>query len=307
MPGGGVMKCYMANRMSTMLIAVFFVVIALSSYGFAQDQGFVYSFVMNQTGQPVTDLTPEDFVVTEDGNEAEVIAADIMSEPMKIALMVDNGIRIRTGQAINPLRDAVTSFLETLPPQHLVSLYTIGGNIRRILDFTDDREELVKEGQAIFSDAGDTLRMLDGIRETLERRFDGDETWPVFVMVLTDAPEGSAFMNQNRYNQFMQNLREKGVIVHAILWSSQNKSNNTEGFAINLAQNTGGRFQSLAAVNGMEEVLAQLAVDMGNHYDEVSSRYRVVWNRPDPRGERISVSVKRPGVGVRLFGDRRLD
>ena len=77
-----------------------------------------------------------------------------MTEPMKIALMVDNGIRIRNGQAINPLRDAVTSFLQTLPPQHLVSLYTIGGNIRRILDFTDNREELIEEGQAIFSDSG---------------------------------------------------------------------------------------------------------------------------------------------------------
>ena len=301
------MDRHMAKRILVRLIAMAFVVIASGGYAFAQDQGFVYSFVMNQTGQPVTDLTAEDFVVTEDGNEAEVVSAEIMTEPMKIALMVDNGIRIRNGQAINPLRDAVTSFLQTLPPQHLVSLYTIGGNIRRILDFTDNREELIEEGQSIFSDSGDTLRMLDGIRETLERRFEEDDTWPVFVMLITDAPEGSAFMNQNRYNQFMQNLREKGVIVHTILWSSQNRSNNTEGFAINLANNTGGRFQSIAAVNGMDEVVGQLAVDMGNHYDEVSSRYRVVWNRPDPRGERISVSVKRPGVGVRLFGDRRMD
>ena len=222
------MDRHMAKRILVRLIAAVFVVTASGGYGFAQDQGFVYSFVMNQTGQPVTDLTAEDFVVTEDGNEAEVVSAAIMTEPMKIALMVDNGIRIRNGQAINPLRDAVTSFLQTLPPQHLVSLYTIGGNIRRILDFTDNREELIEEGQSIFSDSGDTLRMLDGIRETLERRFEEDDTWPVFVMLITDAPEGSAFMNQNRYNQFMQNLREKGVIVHTILWSSQNRSNNQE-------------------------------------------------------------------------------
>ena len=64
------MDRHMAKRILVRLIAMAFVVIASGGYAFAQDQGFVYSFVMNQTGQPVTDLTAEDFVVTEDGQRS---------------------------------------------------------------------------------------------------------------------------------------------------------------------------------------------------------------------------------------------
>ena len=47
------------------------------------------------------------------------------------------------------------------------------------------------------------MLVLDGIRETWSRRFDGDEAWPVIVLVVTDGAEGSAFMNDSRYLDFI--------------------------------------------------------------------------------------------------------
>ena len=50
---------------------------------------------------------------------------------MKVALLVDNWDRINElGGALNPLRDGLVAFLEALPPQYLVGLFTIGGQIR---------------------------------------------------------------------------------------------------------------------------------------------------------------------------------
>ena len=60
------------------------------------------------------------------------------------------------------------------------------------------------------------------------------------------------------------------------------------------------------AATAFEESLTELATRLGAHYDEVSKRYRVVYERPDPPGARITMGVTRSGVSVRLFADRRM-
>ena len=91
---------------------------------------------------------------------------------MKIAVLVDNGRRISRGQAINPLREAVTQFIEGIPPEHEIGLFTIGGNIVRRVDFTTDRVELLKAAREIHAQV-DSVRFIDGVRETWERRGGG--------------------------------------------------------------------------------------------------------------------------------------
>ena len=274
----------------------------------AQGLGLIYAAVIDQTGQPVTDLTAEEFRVSEDGIAAEVVSAEVGTEPMKIALLVDNGRRISQGQAINPLRDAVTGFIENIPPEHEIGLFTIGGQIVRRLDFTTDRSELLEEAENIHAQV-DSVRFIDGIRETWDRRFDGDEAWPVFVAILTDALEASAFMNEDRFMGFVDSLLAGGVTVHSVLWRSRGSGfagQVATGFAINLAENTGGRYTQIAAATAFGDTLRQLAADMAAHHEQASTRYSVIYERPDPSGQSVSVNVTRPGVNLQLFGDRRM-
>ncbi|MCY4025277.1 MAG: hypothetical protein OXH75_03055 [Acidobacteria bacterium] len=275
----------------------------------AQEVRVGYVHVMDLAGRPVTDVTQDEFEVEEGGREARVIAARNGSEPMKIALLVDNGDAMRAGQAVNPLRDAVAAFLEAVPPQHAVSLFTIGGQVRRLVDFTTDREELIETGRSIFTDQAGGVRFVDAIRETLDRRYDGDEAWPVFVALLSDAPESSAFMNDRRFLRFVNDLREAGVMIHVVQWSAagRDRPDSATSFAVNLTGNTGGRYRSLAVATGMVNAMAELGAALGAHYEEMSSRYVVVYERPDPPGRRVRVRVTRPAVGVRLYPDRSLD
>ena len=275
----------------------------------AQDLGLVYAAVIDQTGQPVTDLAPEEFEVSEDGNAAEVVSADVGAEPMKIAMLIDNGRRISRGQAINPLRDGVAAFIESIPSEHEIALFTIGGQIMRRSDFTTDRGDLLEEAEDIHVDNVGSVRFIDGVRETWERRFDGDEAWPIFVAVLTDAIEASAFMNEDRYMGWINELRAAGVTVHAVLWQSRGAGSAVgvaTGHALNLTANTSGRYTQIAAPTAFEDNLRQLATDMAAHWEQASIRYRVIYERPDPAGQSVSVSVTRPGVDLQLYGDRSM-
>ena len=263
---------------------------------------------MNLAGQPVADLTQDEFLVSEGGRDARVVAVRNGFDPMEIALLVDNGDAMRAGQAVNPLRDAVAAFLEALPPQHAVSLFTIGGQVRRLVDFTTDREELIETGRGIFTDQAGGVRFVDGVRETLDRRYDGDEAWPVFVALLSDGPEASAFMNDRRQLRFLNELRAAGVMIHVVQWSAagRNRPDSSTSYALNLTQNTGGRYRSVAIATGMVDAMAELGAELGTHYEEMASRYIVVYERPDPPGRRVRVSVTRPAVGVRMFPERNL-
>ena len=275
----------------------------------AQDLGVIYAAVTDPDGRAVTDLRPEEFRVAENGQVLEVVTAQLGTEPMRVALLVDNGGSSGRGQALNPLRDAVTGFVETLPPEHAVSLATIGGHVDWRVDFTTDRAELLESARAMHNDLGGT-RFVDGVREVWDRWFDRSEAWPVFVAILSDADETSAFMNDNRFNRFVRNLRASGVMVHVVLWTSRERPSHSlvsTGFALNMTRNTGGRYAAVSTATAYRHALRRLAADMAVHHREVAKRYRVVYEPPDDRGADLSVDVLRPGLEVRLFGDRRID
>ena len=297
------MHRHIGIRVVAVILAAGAVGYALSSAVIAQETGQVYAYVMSQTGQPVTDLTVEEFSVTEDDVETEVVSAQIGTDPMKVALLVDNGQGLEDD--VTQFRAGASAFIRALPFEHAVGIYTIGGQVQRRTDFLTDKAELLDAADGIFPDRGNT-RLLDGVRETWDRRYEGDEAWPVIVIILTDGTEDSAFMNDNRFLEWINGVRQGGLIVHVIQVTTRGGSPLTN-LALNLTQNTGGRYVSIASATALDGALTTLATDMAALYEEASNRYRVVFERADPPGASISLSVSRPGVGVRLFGGREID
>ena len=77
----------------------------------AQALGQLYASVVDAEGQPVLDLTAEDFGLSIDGTDLTVVSATVDSEPYKVALMVDNGNSIGRGQREVPLRQGLEAFV----------------------------------------------------------------------------------------------------------------------------------------------------------------------------------------------------
>ena len=271
----------------------------------AQDLGQLFVQVLNQGGDSVTDLTPEDFTVMEDGVQCAIVSAELGTRPMKIALLMDNSDMLNQASALTSLRGGLDAFLTSLPEQHEVALATIGGNIQWRIDFTTDRDELRESAGEIFVRGGAGPVLLDGIKETWERRFEDEESWPIFVVVVTDSAESSGNMNQNEYAELVNELISKGVTVHIMLLSTRGGSGVTD-YAINLTDNTGGLYEAFGAGTRLATALPELATRLGDHYDEVSLRYRVIYERPDPPGASVSVGVARAGVVAEPFIDRRM-
>lgn len=270
-----------------------------------QELGSLYVEALDAAGLPVPDLTPADFIVSDDGVAATVVSAELADTPMRIAMLVDSGDRLNEANATNPLRSGLNAFLDTLSPQHEISLFTIARNIQRRVDFTTDRDELREGVGLIFPEGGASAVLLDGIKETWERRFEDDVAFPVFVLVLTDGSEGSSNYNDNEYAELVNTLINNGITIHTVMFTTRGGSQMTT-YATNLTENTGGLYENIGVPTGFAQALTTIATRMGEHFDQVSNRYRVVYERPDPPGAQISLRLSRGGIGVRLFPNRRM-
>ena len=300
------MDCLSNRLLSYVVVVVLFVAgMGRPSVGMAQELGQVFIRVVNQSGEGVDDLSPNEFAVLEDGVECEIVSAELSTAPMKIALLVDNSDSINNANALTSLRAGMDAFLTAFPEQTEIALATIGQQIRWRVDFTTDREELRESAGEVFVRGGGGPILLDGLKETWERRFEDEEAFPIFVVVATDGPESSGNMNQNEYAALVNELVDNGVTIHILVLSNRRGSDVTN-YAINLTENTGGIYESFGAGTRLATALPELAERMARHYLEVSQRYRVIYERPDPPGSSLSIGVAREGVVAQPYTDRRI-
>ena len=282
--------------------------LGLSSVIEAQDSTRVFVHATGPSGEPVTDLLDDEFVVKENDIYCGILSAERSTQAMRIALLVDNSGQVEKVGALLPLRDGLDLFLSTIESEHEIALFTIGGNIQWRVDFTSDRTALREAAGEIFPDRGGGPILLDGIKETWERRYGDDEEWPVFVVVMTDGPESSDSMiarSEPQYNEFVAELVEGSATVHVVLLSTRGGSMVTN-FAINLTENTNGVYRPLVAATGLSGALAELALRMNEHYQDVADRYELEFECPGEPGAVVQAGVSRRGVAVQLYADRRM-
>ena len=270
----------------------------------AQSQGQLFASITDQAGEPVLDLTADSFQVQEDGATMIMVSADPGTTPMKIAMLIDNSEAMAQANGISSLRNALMEFLNVLPPQHEVGMFSIAGSVMQMVDFTDDRDALREAADGVFRGSGGA-KMIEGLMETWDRRFEPEDAWPVVFMVLTDGPETSGNMNPDQLNEFIVELVVKGAMVHAVILEASGGGMQSQISEV-LTKNTGGLYRSMNSPTALVDTLGEFATKMGDHFDDMTPRYRLLFERPgDTPGAQMGAGV----VGtykMQLFGDRRM-
>lgn len=277
--------------------------LALSTASFAEEHQ-IYLFVMNQYGQPVENLLAEEVTIDHRGESCDVLSVHSSALPMTVALLIDDSDEAT--RSLNSLRDGLVAFLETLPSEHEVGLFTLSGQAAEVVGFTTDRGRLMDAARNLFGERGTGVVLLDGMVETWERRFDDDTSWPVFVNVVYGGAEASRSVRERQLNRFVAELRSRGATVHALLVDARPTTVQVDT-SIFMTGSTGGLFRPLAATTALPMALTELAEAMGAHYEEVKHRYRVVFECDDDSPQRIRARVTRPAVAVRTFADRGME
>ena len=258
----------------------------------SREQTLFVSAVDDQ-GEPVDGLGPDAFIVREEGVRREVIRVSRATEPIDIALLVDNSAAVQ--DEITFIRGALTAFVATMAPGNQIAIIALADRPTIFTDYTGDAKRLAEGIGRLFPMSQSGMTLLDGIVETargLERR---EAPRAVIVPVITDGVEFT-----NRYSKdVVAAARNARAALHlatiGTFYHSDDHSTRERSFLIDEAPRaTGGQRISLLSPHGLDQAMQRLA-------RELSSQYKVVYGRPQSfiQPERIDVSSAQPAVTMR--------
>jgi VWFA-related protein len=254
----------------------------------------VYVSVVDGSGKPVKGLTAADFAVREDNVVREVLNAGPATEPLTIAITVDDSQA--STSAIQFIRDGLTGFFKKLDGKAQIALSTYGERPTPLVEYTDNIGQLQKGVGRLFARSGAGAYFLEALVELSRGIQKREAKRPVIVVIAVEA--GTEFSNLY-YTRVLDELKRSGATLHVLAIGSPASSDTDEMRNRNMTiaegtSLTGGRHDQVLAESGLADRLTQLA-------DEMTNQYVVSYARPETLipPEKIAISVTKPGLTVR--------
>ena len=131
-----------------------------------QEPSAIYLFAIDGKGRPVLDVQASDIAIKEDVGPSTVVSVDRFGLPLRVTVLVDNGLRAR--EALVHFRTGLKKFFDGLPPRVPVSLIATAPNPRWLFRETTDKVQIEKGVNLITIDEG-LGRFSDALVEYAER------------------------------------------------------------------------------------------------------------------------------------------
>jgi VWFA-related protein len=275
-------------------VAVALIVLSAAPHGAqAAREGVMFVSAVDREGEPVADLGPDAFAITEDGRKREILRVSRATEPIDIAVLVDNSASV--SDDITFLRSGLSKFVAKMAPGNRVAVVALADRPTILVDYTDDTKQLSNAVGRLFAMSQSGMTLLDAIFETTRGLSKRETPRAVIVPVFTDGVEFT-----NRYSKdIVAALRDEDVALHMVtigqFYHSEEHAIRERSFLLDAGpRGSGGQRISLLSPHGLEDALQRLA-------RELSSQYKVVYGRPESliAPERAEVSSLRAGVTMR--------
>jgi hypothetical protein len=265
----------------------------------------MYVSVVDQAGAPVPDLGPSDFIVREDDRPREVLRVLPATDPMQIAILVDNSSA--AVPLVVDIRRALQAFVETLTMptasgrHNEIAIIAFGSRPTILADYSIDPAPLTKAIGRVWGDTDSGQYLLDGIIEVSQGIKKRESARPVIVAI---ASEGAEFSNRTP-EAVLAPLRDSGAALHVIsigmpVASIRDEVRDRNRVVDEGPRASGGTMTQLLAGTALPAKLRQLA-------NALTHSYRVVYARPDSLipPQRVTVSAKK--AGLTAFGSPEKD
>jgi VWFA-related protein len=252
--------------------------------------------VLDQAGAPVKGLGPDAFVVREDGRQVEVLRVSPATQPVDLAILVDNS------QAATPyiqdMRDALEAFINRMARNgHHVATIGLADRPTILTDYTNNPALAAKGVNRLFAQPGAGTTLLDAIVET-SRGLQKRENERRVMLVVTS--EGTDFSVPN-HPRALDAIKASGAMFNALVITRPGGADLTtdEGRSRGIVldegpRNSGGRTTQLLSSMALKGELDRVATELENQYQLVYARSASLIP-----ADKIEVSVKQPGLTVR--------
>ena len=288
---------------SKLLIAVALVLCAAARDAGAQQQFQIYASIADASGNPVATIEPADLRVTEGGTEAKILNVEPVNWPVKVQLLLDNGIGLGAGN-LQILKDGVTGLIKALPDNLEVTIVTTAPQPRFLVRPTTDKAMML-EGLARLAPDSGAGRFVESINEATQRiEKDKTDHFPVIIMSGTSSGDGNVM--ERDVKRIFERIQKKPTTVHVVLLNSTTGSasggaNQTQ-VGISITEFTRGRYESIAAPTRLATLLPEIGKQVADSHAKQSNQFRLTVERPaGAKGDIGQVSAGARG-GLTLRG-----
>jgi len=248
---------------------------------------------VNDKGEPVEGLGPDAFVVKEDGVRREVLRVAPATEPMDIAILVDNSTA--AADEITFLRTSLSKFVQTMAPGNKVAVITLADRPTIKVEYTDDAVRLKEAASSLFSTPQSGMTLLDGIFETVSGLQRRETPRAVVVPVITDGVEFTTHYFRDIVNTLVKNRVALHMVTIGPFYHDEEHGTRERSFLLDAGpRESGGQRISLLSAHGLDNALDRLA-------KELRAQYKVVYSRPESLipPDKVTVAAGKPGVTMR--------
>ena len=284
-------------RLSALIAALLFAFAAIPAAQNARERTLFVSAV-DDKGEPVEGLGPDVFIIRENNQRREVLRVSRATEPIDIALLVDNSAA--ASDEITFIREALTKFVAAMAADNRIAIIALADRPTSLVEYTSDVKRLNEGIGRIFSMSTAGATLLDGIAETAQGLRRRDTPRAVILPIVTDGVEYT-----NRYSKdVVAALRTTGAALHIVtigqFLHAEEHAIRERSFLIDEGpRRSGGQRISLLAPHALASTLERLA-------RELSAQYKVVYGRPDSlfTPDEFEITSARAGITMRAVPAR---
>lgn len=276
-------------------VAAALVASGLTAVGAQRDRRERTLFVgaANDAGAPVEGLGPDAFVVREDGVRREVLRVSPATDPMDIAILVDNSTA--ASDEITFLRSSLAKFVQTMAAGNKITIITLADRPTIKVEYTDDAVRLKNAVSGLFATPQSGMTLLDGIYETVNGLQRRETPRAVIVPVITDGVEFTTHYYRDIVDTLVKNHVALHMVTIGLFYHNEEQGTRERSFLLDSGpKESGGQRISLLSPHGLDGAMDKLA-------KELKAQYKVVYSRPESLipPEKVTVTAGKSGLTVR--------
>jgi hypothetical protein len=269
----------------------------------------VFASILDAAGAPAKTVEVGDLKLMEDGTDAKVTKVEPVNWPVKLQILLDNGIGLGS-QNVQQLKLGVKALIEAMPENLEVTIVSTAPQPRFLTKPTTDRAAMLKALDLLAPDSG-AGRFIESLNEAMQRiEKDKGDYFPVIVSVATTA--GDSNVRDSDITSIMKRLQTRPTTVHVLLYnggqSASGGSNQTQ-VGMNVTQYTGGKFENINSATRIPTLLPEFGKSVATNVERQSHQFRVTAERPaGASGDvgQVSMGAKSPLVLAGLSFDGRV-
>jgi len=254
-------------------------VLALTTLGIhAQQQLQLFARIVDGKGVPVTALEPADVTIKENDVDTKVVKIDPINWPIKVQLLVDNGVGLGNDNLSN-IRTGLRGLIEALPEGTELTFVTTAPQPRIVVRPTTDRMAQLK-GIDLLSPDGGSGRFVESLNEAMQRvEKDKTDFFPVIISAGTVSGDTTSNL-ENTYKQLIGRLQKRPTTVHVVMFSKSTGQAATNGgiqqeVGIQVTQAVRGRYEAIAVGSRLATLLPEIGAQVAKSHENQSHQFRI--------------------------------